>query len=394
MDSNVSFRVVKSDFESAVAWVARSLSAKPAQPVLRAMLITADDDGLELAGYDYEVSTKVRVAAEVVEPGKIAVAGKLIADIVSTLPNKPVELSVNGATVQLVCGTSRFELPMIPIEDYPPLPALPQVTGAMDPRLFSEAVSQVAVAAGKDDTLPVLTGMHMEINGEEVTLTATDRFRLALRRFQWVPASPDATAKVLIPAKNLQENARTMDTSITEPIELALGTGENIGSEGLFGIHTDNRQTTTRMLDAEYPNVAPLLPKSHQAMASVEISALQDAIKRVALVADRNAQIRLQFSAGEVILSAGGAEAGHAEERVACSYTGSEDLFIAFNPQFLREGLGVIRTNRVVFGFTDSSRPAIMIPEPEDMPEADETGAFPTPDTDFTYLLMPVRLPG
>ncbi len=395
MDSNaVSFQVAKDDLASAVSWVARNLPAKPTQPVLRAMVITADDEGLEFAGFDYEVSTKVRIPAEVAQPGQIAVAGKLIADITASMPNKPIQVFVDGSMVQLVCGSSRFELPSIPLDDYPTLPTLPEVTGAINPRLFIEAVTQVASAAGRDDTLPMLTGVHMEIDGEDVTFTATDRFRLALRRFQWVPAIADAQAKLLVPAKNLLENARTLDANSAEPVEIAVGTGESIGAEGLFGLHIDNRQTTTRMLDANFPNVDPLLPKAHRSIASVEISALQDAIRRVSLVADRNAQIRMQFTKGEVILSAGGSDAGHAEESVPCAYSSDEELLIAFNPSYLRDGLSVIRTDRVVFGFTEASRPAILIPEPEILPEAEADGMFPTPPSDFTYLLMPVRLPG
>ena len=375
----VSFVVAKEDLASAVSWVARNLPTKPAQPVLRAMLITADDDGLEFAGFDYEVSTKVRIPAEVNQPGRIAVAGKLIADITATLPNKPVEIFVDGSTVQLKCGSSRFELPSIPLDDYPTLPTLPEVTGAINPRLFIDAVTQVATAAGKDDTLPMLTGVHMEIEGEDITLTATDRFRLALRRFQWIPAFPDAQAKLLIPAKNFVENARTLDANSTEPVEIAVGSGDSIGAEGLFGIHVDARQTTTRLLDAEFPNVNPLLPKFHKCLASVEISSLQDAIKRVALVADRNAQIRMHFTPGEVLLSAGGSDAGHAEESVPCEFIGTEEeLLIAFNPAYLRDGLHVVRTQRVVFGFTESSRPAILIPEPEKLPELNDDGLYPS----------------
>lgn len=390
----VSFRVEKEDLSGAVSWVARNLPIKPTQPVLRAVVITADDEGLEFAGFDYEISTKVRISADVSQPGRIAVAGKLLSDIIGTLPAKPVEIFVEGSQALVVCGSSRFELPLIPLDEYPILPKLPAATGAIDPKLFADAVLQVAAAAGKDDTLPMLTGIHMEIDGEDVTLTATDRFRLALRRFQWTPAVADAKADLLIPAKNLSDNARSLDLNSTDPVEIAVGAGESIGSEGLFGIHIDNRQTTTRMLDADFPNVNPLLPKVHKSMASVEISALADAIRRVALVAERNAQIRLQFSKNEVILSAGGSDAGHAEESVPCAYTGEDDFLIAFNSGYLRDGLGVIKTNRVVFGFTEPSRPAIMIPEPEELPEADADGTFPTPDTDFTYLLMPVRLPG
>ena len=395
MDSgSVSFRVDRDEFAHAVAWVARSLPTKATQPVLRAMVITAGDQGLELAGFDYEISTRAVVAAEIAEPGRIAVAGKLISEIVAVLPNKPVQLEVDDSIVLLTCGSSRFELPLIPLDDYPQLPELPETTGHIDPALFEKAVNQVASAAGKDDTLPMLTGIHLVISGETVTLTATDRFRLAQRIFEWEPVNPSVEAKVLVPARSLQDNARTLETSPGEQVEIALGTGDAVGADGLIGLHSQSRETTTRLLDAEFPNVAPLLPKFHTSMASIEIAPLQEAIKRVSLVADRNAQIRMEFSPGQVVLSAGGSDSGHAEEILPCAFNGADSLMIAFNPGYLKDGLSVVGTNRVVFGFTEPSRPAILIPEPEEMPEADADGNFPSPETHFTYLLMPVRLPG
>lgn len=393
-DNNVSFRVHKDDLSDAVAWVARNLPTKNTQPVLRAVVITADDNGLELAGFDYEVSTRVRISAEVNEPGRVAVAGKLMADIVSNMPAKPVEVSVDNSRLLLQGGSARFELPLMPLDDYPQLPTLPEVTGTLDTSTFVNAVTQVASAAGRDDTLPMLTGVHMEISGNQVNLAATDRFRLALRSLEWEPVSGDVQAKLLVPAKTLLDNARTLDTHLEEPVEIAVGTGENVGGDGLFGLHSDNRETTTRMLDAEFPNIQPLLPKTHTSMASVEIAPLVEAIRRVSLVADRNAQLRMHFKQGEVTLYASGADSGEASESLQCAFTGADELLIAFNSGYLRDGLSVIPTNRVVFGFTEASRPAIMIPEPEEMPEAGADGSFETPSTDFTYLLMPVRLPG
>ena len=185
MDEAVSFRVAKDDLANAVAWVARSLPSKVTQPVLRAMLITADDNGLEFTGFDYEVSTRVRIAGMVDEPGQIAVAGKLLSDIVASLPNKEVEISQVDSKALVTCGSSRVELPLIPLDDYPQLPIMPEVTGTIQPQLFVEAIHQVAAAAGKDDTLPMLTGVHMDIRGKDIEMTATDRFRLAMRTLEW-----------------------------------------------------------------------------------------------------------------------------------------------------------------------------------------------------------------
>lgn len=309
------------------------------------------------------------------------------------MPNKPVDFRIDGSKAFVTCGSSRFELPLIPLDDYPMLPKLPAGTGSINAKLFTEAVSQVASAAGKDDSLPMLTGVSMEIVGNQINLAATDRFRLALRTFEWEANDPELNVKLLIPARTLLDNARSLDSGLNDSIDIAVGTGDQVGREGLFGVHTDNRETTTRLLDADFPNIAPLLPKEHTAIASVEIAPLVDAIRRVSLVAERNAQIVLHFSEGQVILTAGATEAGHAEETLPCAFTGKE-LTIAFNPGYLKDGLSVVPTSRAVFGFTEPSRPAIMIPEPEEMPSANENGIFQTPDTYFTYLLMPVRLPG
>lgn len=393
--TEVRIRAAKDDLAGAVSWVARNLPARPTQPILRGMIFLADDNGLQLAGYDYEVSTQIRISAEVDEPGRFAVNGKLVSDIVSKLPNKQVEMHFDGTKVIVRCGSSRFELPSLTLEDYPQLPEAPAATGTVDAALLAEAIGQVAVAAGKDESLPMLTGIRMETEGNEVTLAATDRFRLAVRSFEWEQV-PEGETKLLIPAKTFAETARTLDTTSSEPVTLAFGDGSDdreVGSEGLLAILADPRRTTTRLLDAEFPKFRPLLPKQHSSMAIARVDQLQDAIRRVSLMADHGAQIRMDFSDGQVVLSAHGDEVGHAEETVACNFYG-EPLLIAFNPQYLLEGLSAVRSHRVLLGFTQPSRPAILIPEPEDIPELGEDGFYPTPETDFTYLLMPVRLPG
>ena len=393
--TDVRLRAAKDDLADAVAWVARSLPTRPTQPILRGMVFVAGDEGLEIAGYDYEVSTQIRIAAEISETGRFAVNGKLVSDIVSKLPNKPIDMHYDGTKVLVTCGKSRFELPAMTLEDYPALPSVPAATGTIDPQLFTEAIGQVAVAAGRDETLPMLTGIRMETEGNMVTMAATDRFRLAVRTFEWNQI-PEGNAELLIPAKTLADTARSLDAGSSEPVTLAFGDGSDgraVGADGLLGILADPRRTTTRLLDAEFPKFRPLLPKQHSSLASVRIDPLREAIRRVSLVADRGAHIRMDFSEGQVVLSAHGDEAGRAEEVLECAFVG-EPLLIAFNPGYLSDGLSAIHTDRVVMGFTQPSRPAVLIPEPDELPEAGEDGMFPNPETEFTYLLMPVRLPG
>ena len=319
-------------------------------------------------------------------------SGRLLSDITKSLPAKPVDVSVEGTRVSLTCGSARFSLPTMAVEDYPTLPTLPEETGVVSADLFAEAIGQVAVAAGRDDTLPMLTGIRVEIAGDSVVLAATDRFRLAVRELTWATDS-DVEAAVLVPAKTLAEAAKA-GTAGTE-VHLSLGAGATVGKEGLLGIRSDGKRSTTRLLDAEFPKFRQLLPAEHTAVATVGVAELTEAIKRVALVADRGAQVRMEFGDGVLRLSAGADDVGRAEEDLDVEFVG-EPLTIAFNPTYLTDGLGSLHSDRVSFGFTTPSRPAVLRPAGEDGVDSSPTGTgpFPAASTDYVYLLMPVRLPG
>ncbi len=391
VDSDLKFRLVREDFAEAVAWVARSLPSRPTIPVLAGLLLTGSEDGLTISGFDYEISAEVQVPAEIASPGSVLVSGRLLSDITRSLPAKPVDVTVEGRRVSLTCGSARFSLPTLAVEDYPALPTLPEETGVISADLFAEAIGQVAVAAGKDDTLPMLTGIRVEISGDTVVLAATDRFRLAVRELTWSTSSPSLEAAVLVPAKTLAEAAKA-GTSGSE-VHLALGAGSAVGKEGLLGIRSAGKRSTTRLLDAEFPKFRQLLPPEHTAVATVGVAELTEAIKRVALVADRGAQVRMTFGEGVLNLSAGGDDVGEAEEDLPVQFAG-EPLTIAFNPGYLTDGLGSLHTDRVTFGFTTPSRPAVLRPTGDDDVAAGGTGPFPAVQTDYVYLLMPVRLPG
>jgi len=388
--TDLKFRLVREDFADAVAWVARNLPARPAVPVLAGVLLEGNDKGLTISGFDYEVSAEVQVPAEVATPGKALVSGRLLSDITRALPAKPVDVGVEGTRVSLTCGNSRFSLPTMAVEDYPSLPALPEDTGVISADLFAEAISQVAVAAGRDDTLPMLTGIRVEISGETVVLAATDRFRLAVRELTWSTAAADIEAAVLVPAKTLSEVAKAGISGAD--VQLSLGAGQNVGKEGLLGIRSEGKRSTTRLLDAEFPKFRQLLPTEHTAVATVGVAELSDAIKRVALVADRGAQVRMEFSEGSLRLAAGADDVGRAEEDLPVEFAG-EPLTIAFNPTYLTDGLGSLHSERVSFGFTTPSRPAVLRPA-ADAEATSGAGPFPAVDSDYVYLLMPVRLPG
>ena len=389
--SDLKFRLTREDFADAVAWVARNLPSRPTVPVLAGVLLTGSDEGLTVSGFDYEVSAEVQIPAEIASPGSVLVSGRLLSDIVRALPAKPVDVSVEGTRVSLTCGSSRFSLPTMAVEDYPTLPTLPDETGVVSSELFSEPIGQVAVAAGRDDTLPMLTGIRVEISGEKVVLAATDRFRLAVRELTWSAGAAGVEAAVLVPAKTLAEAAKA-GTDGTE-VHLSLGQGPTVGKEGLLGIRSKGKRSTTRLLDAEFPKFRQLLPTEHTAIATIGVAELTEAIKRVALVADRGAQVRMEFADDVLRLSAGADDVGRAEEDLAVQFAG-DPLTIAFNPNYLTDGLGSLHSDRVTFGFTTPSRPAVLRPAGEDDAAAEGNGPFPAAQTDYVYLLMPVRLPG
>ncbi|MCC2275019.1 DNA polymerase III subunit beta [Streptomyces sp. ET3-23] len=373
-------RVERDVLAEAVAWAARSLPARPPVPVLAGLLLKAEEGSLSLSGFDYEVSARVSVEADVEEDGTVLVSGRLLADICRALPNRPVEISTDGVRVTVVCGSSRFTLHTLPVEEYPALPQMPTATGTVPAEVFASAVAQVAIAAGRDDTLPVLTGVRIEIEGDTVTLASTDRYRFAVREFMWKPETPDISAVALVPAKTLLDTAKSLSGGDTVALALA-GSG---AGEGLIGFEGAGRRTTTRLLEGDLPKYRTLFPTEFNSVAVIETAPFVEAVKRVALVAERNTPVRLSFEQGVLILEAGSSDDAQAVERVDAQLDG-DDISIAFNPGFLLEGLSAIDSPVAQLSFTTSTKPALLSGKPALDAEADEA---------YKYLIMPVRLSG
>ena len=385
-------RVERDALAEAVVWTARSLPARPPMQVLLGLLleVTAGGPGkgsLEVSGFDYEVSSRVQLEVTADEPGRVLVPGRLLSEIVRSLPAQPVDLRVEGTRVVLTCGAARFTLPTLPVEDYPELPAMPTVAGTLGSDVFAAAVAQVALAAGRDDTLPVLTGVRFEIEGETLTLAATDRYRLAVRTLPWRPVDTGMSTTALVPARTLSETARALTAAPEVTVALSSGSGH----EGMIGFEGAGRRTTSRLLEGEFPKYRSLLPSESTAVAEVATGSFTETVKRVALVAARNAPVRLGFSADGLVLEAGGADDAQASEHLECSWEGpaaesGEPFQIAFNPQYLLDGLGAVDSDTTTLSFTGPTRPAVLTGKRDATPVAGPA--------EYRYLLMPVRLSG
>ncbi|MCQ9163690.1 MULTISPECIES: DNA polymerase III subunit beta [unclassified Arthrobacter] len=370
------FRVERDVLTEAVSWAARSLSPRPPVPVLSGLLLKAEAGTLSLASFDYEISARLEIAADIAEEGTILVSGRLLADICRSLPSAPVDVETDGSKVTLTCRSSRFHLATMPVNDYPELPALPELSGTVDGEAFAQAVSQVIIASSKDDTLPILTGVKMEIEGDLITLLATDRYRLALREVHWSPTNPGISTGALVKAKTLNEVAKTLGGSGTLNIALS-------DNSELIGFESGGRRTTSLLVDGDYPKIRSLFPENTPIHATVETTALAEAVRRVSLVAERNTPVRLIFTDGQLTLDAGTGEDAQASENLEASLVGDE-ITVAFNPHYLSEGLNAFDSKYVRFSFTSAPKPAMLTAQDDIDGENRD---------DYRYLVMPVRLP-
>lgn len=373
----------------AVQWAARSLPTRPSVPILAGLLVRADADGVTFSSFDYETSAQITVVAKVFDEGEALISGRLLADISRSLPAKPVDINATGSRLELVCGSARFTLQTLPVGDYPALPGMPEATGAVPSAVFAQAVSQVVVAAGRDELLPVFTGIRIEIEGDTVSLLATDRYRMALRELTWTPGSTQASATALVPARVLSETAKSMTAG--EQVTLSLASGA--AGDGIIGFEGDGaagqRQTTTRLLDGEFPKVRHIM--NTQAVMNVRVNTSEAiaAAKRVALVAERNTSLRMLIGDGLVTLEAATGDQAQASEAIMASVDqpGGGDLAVTaagFNPTYLLDALGVFDTPYVNFAFTAPTKPCLIT----GLAEVDGE-----PLGDYRHVIMLMRLP-
>ncbi|MCQ9386431.1 DNA polymerase III subunit beta [Brevibacterium sp. 50QC2O2] len=370
----VKFKVERDILAEAVTWTTKTLPQRPAVPVLTGILITADPAGsVHLAVFDYEVSARAEIAAEVEVPGTFLVSGKLLAEISRALPAQPVTLELQENKVTVNCGSSRFTLMTMPVDEYPALPQVPATTGVVGAEAFQHAVNQVGVATSKDDTLPILTSVRMEITGNTVTLLATDRYRLAVREFMWNPKAADFEANALVRGKTLTDAAKAMGGDI----QIALAES---GGKDMLAISSNGRVMTSLLVEGDYPKVRSLFPKEASISAILETSALREAVRRVSLVAERNTPIRFEFADGALTLRAGQGDDAQASEALPATIDG-ENITTGFNPHFIADGLAQIDTPFVRFSLTEPKKPVVITGQQELDGEYDST---------YRYLLMPI----
>ncbi|MEV6107342.1 DNA polymerase III subunit beta [Streptomyces sp. NPDC051940] len=349
------FQIERSALVEAVGWAAKSLPAHSPVPVLGGLLLDACAGRLRISGFDYEASAEIEVPARTPVAGQVLVLGRRLLDICRVLPDAVIQCALEGSRFTVQGGDTRFGLSTMPTQEYPALPESPAFRGVVDSGEFAAAVGQVAIAAGRDDTLPVLTGVQIRLEGESMTLAASDRYRYAVRGLSWKPEGADSeVVEGVVPGRRLTEISRSLARS--GPVRVRL----NGSPGGLIAFEGAGMRTTLRLLEGRLPRHDKLFALDGPAVAVAQREPLADAVRRVAVVAEPNSPIRLDFSPQGTVLLQAGYEDDVAAQRLTATFDGAEDMAVAFNPAYLLDALHSLQAPQVRFELLGPGRRALL----------------------------------
>jgi DNA polymerase III subunit beta len=334
-------------------------------------MISAEGDQPLLLATDMEVGLRVPLAGEILQPGSAVLPARLVLEVVRSLPGDTVtlELRPQEQDVELISGSARFHLRILRSEDFPALPSPNADTRVTLPaQAFVDTSLQVSRSASRDETRPVLTGVLISAGGQELTMVATDSYRLSIKHAT-LESAIDGAIEANVPARALQELARIAQSS--EEPELTISLGQN---QVVFEI--GDIVLSSRLIDGQFPNYRQLLPESVEHELRLSSAEITDVVRRVSLLAQKNAPLRMSFSEGELTVSAQTPDVGEASEMLPVPFSG-EPFEIGFNPEFLRDGLESVESDELVLKLISPLRPGLI-----ESPQGGE----------FVYLIMPIRL--
>jgi DNA polymerase III subunit beta len=349
--------------------VSRAVSARAALQALSGILITADGKA-RLRATDMELGLEVGLEGEVDGPGSLVLPGRLLVEVARSLPDGPVSLALREAErdIELSAGSSRFHLRTLPADDFPRFPESEGEPVELPAAPLRDTINRVARAASRDEARPVLTGVLVTVERDEMTMVATDSYRLAVKATKLETSVPERL-QANVPARALRELARLIDAGGDESVSVWLTRNQAIFRVAQISL-------SSRLIDGQFPNHQQLLPESYEHEVKLPRAELLEVTRRVSQLAQRNAALRLSFSEGELVVSAETPDLGDAREALPAPYSG-ELLEIGFNPEFIRDGLESIDSDEVVFKLISPLRPGLLEPAVGD---------------DFSYLVMPIRL--
>jgi DNA polymerase-3 subunit beta len=347
----VKLTVHRDVFAEAVSFAVKLLPQRTTLPILSGVLMNAHDGSLILSSFDYEVSARTTVSADVAQDGQVLVSGRLLSDIAQRLPQQDVHLELDGSSIKVLCGTAKFSLLTMPLEEYPQLPEVSGQVGEVSGQEFSDAIAQVSPAASRDDVTPVITGVLLHLNGSELSLMATDRYRVAVRNVKWASSESLTNVAALVPSRTLAEVGKTFHNAETVTVTISTG-----GDRELVAFSAADRTVTSLLIKGSFPPVQRLFPETIDNHAVVNTAELIEATRRVSLVIEREAPLRYSFTADGVLLEALGSEQAQASETTDGHLVGNECI-VSLKPQFLIDGLSHTGSEFARIGFTPTDNP-------------------------------------
>jgi len=351
--------------------VTRAASTRSAVQALSGVHVVAEPAGIELRATDMEIGLRVPLEGEVARPGAVVLPARLLVDVIRALPGNEVSLELRGAEqdVEIRGGAATFHIRTLRLEDFPPLPELePDGQVQVPARAFVETIQKVARSASRDETRPVLTGILVSASEDQLRMVATDSYRLSVKETKLESALP-AGFEANVPARALQELARIVGQVATDTLTASVRTNQAVFEAGGVTL-------SSRLIDGQFPNYRQLLPDTYEHALQLVGAEITEVVRRISLLAQKNAPLRLAFADGELTVSARTPDVGEASETLPVPFQG-EPLEIGFNPEFLRDGLESVESGDVVLKLISPLRPGLI-------EAADGSG--------FLYLLMPIRL--
>jgi DNA polymerase-3 subunit beta len=351
--------------------VTRAASTRSAVQALSGVQVLARGGTVELRATDMEIGLRVPLEGEIVREGTVVLPARLLVDVVRALPGDTVSLELRPAEqdVELVAGSATFHIRTLRAEDFPPFPELDgEERVAVPGAAFVETVLRVARSASRDETRPVLTGILVSAQDAELRMVATDSYRLSVQETR-LETRLEGAFEANVPARALQELTRIVQAAGAKTLNVAVRTNQVVFEVGGIVL-------SSRLIDGRFPNYRQLLPDAYEHEMQLSAGEISEVVRRIALLAQKNAPLRLAFSEGEVTVSARTPDVGEARESLPVPFQG-EALEIGFNPDFLRDGLEAVESGDLVLKLISPLRPGLI-------QSADGTG--------FLYLLMPIRL--
>jgi DNA polymerase-3 subunit beta len=368
--SHLKLTTKRTELVAKLSVVSRAVSTRAATQALSGILLSASEDGVALTATDGEMGLRTEMEADVIANGTALLPGRLLAELARSLGEETVEIELRDAErdVEIHSGGSSFHLRVLPVEDFPNLPEEGPEPLKIPATALAETVELVARAASRDDMRPVLTGVLVSASGQEMTMVATDSYRLAVKRTD-LESAIGGELEANIPARALRELGRLVAAGELEEVAVSLLPNQAVFKAGEILLNT-------RLIDGQFPNFRQLLPESYEHDVRLPRPEFLDVVRRVSQLAQRNAPLRLSFSQGELKVSASTPDVGDAEETMPAAFEG-ESLEIGFNPEFLRDGVESVEGDEVMLRLISPLRPGLL---------------QPVDNEDFRYLVMPIRL--